>query len=113
MNNYRVLTLVNILAMVAIGINSPLLTLYLQGLGADFALISGILTSTIVVMLGASYALGWLADRMGRRKPLYLAGLAGAAIRSRNRHYSEVYARETADEDGDGIPDVYQSPDAR
>ena len=80
MNNYRVLTLVNILAMVAIGINSPLLTLYLQGLGADFALISGILTSTIVVMLGASYALGWLADRMGRRKPLYLAGLAGAAI---------------------------------
>jgi len=80
MNNYRVLTVVNILAMVAIGISSPLLTLYLQGLGADFVLISAILTSTIVVMLGASYVLGWLADRMGRRKPLYLAGLAGAAI---------------------------------
>ena len=39
--------------------------------------------------------------------------LAGVAIRARNRHYSEVYARESADEDGDGIPDVYQSPDAR
>ncbi len=80
MNNYRVLTLVNILAMVAIGISSPLLTLYLQGLGADFALISVILTSTIVVMLAGSYGLGWLADRLGRRKPLYIAGLAGVAI---------------------------------
>jgi NhaA family Na+:H+ antiporter len=39
--------------------------------------------------------------------------LAGVAIRSRNRHYSAVHARETADEDGDGIPDVYQTPDAR
>lgn len=39
--------------------------------------------------------------------------LAGGAIRARNRHYSEVYSRESADEDGDGIPDVYQSPDAR
>lgn len=41
------------------------------------------------------------------------AALAALAIRSRNRHYSAVYARETADEDADGIPDVYQSPDAR
>jgi Na+:H+ antiporter, NhaA family len=39
--------------------------------------------------------------------------LAGIAIRARNRHYSEVYAREIADEDSDGIPDVYESPDAR
>lgn len=39
--------------------------------------------------------------------------LAGIAIRSRNRHYSAMHARETADEDGDGIPDVYQAPDAR
>ena len=39
--------------------------------------------------------------------------LAGVAIRARNRHYSEVHARESADEDNDGIPDVYQSPDAR
>lgn len=39
--------------------------------------------------------------------------LAGVAIRARNRHYSEVYARESADEDEDGIPDVYQAPDAR
>ena len=52
----------------------------LQGLGADFALISVILTSTIIVMLVGSYGWGWLADRLGRRKPLYVAGLAGVAI---------------------------------
>ncbi|HHW88188.1 MAG TPA: MFS transporter [Chloroflexi bacterium] len=80
MHNYRVLTLVNFLAFIAIGINSPLLTLYLQGLGADFAFISVILTSTILVMLVSNPAWGWLADRLGRRKPLYIVGLAGAAL---------------------------------
>jgi NhaA family Na+:H+ antiporter len=39
--------------------------------------------------------------------------LAGIAIRARNRHYSDVFGRESADVDEDGIPDVYQSPDAR
>ncbi|HHY55308.1 MAG TPA: MFS transporter, partial [Chloroflexi bacterium] len=80
MNNYRILTLVNFLAFIAIGINSPLLTLYLQGLGAGYALISLILTSTILVALVSNPAWGWLADRLGRRKPLYIAGLAGAAL---------------------------------
>lgn len=80
MNNYRILTFVNFLAFIAIGINSPLLTLYLQELGADFALISVILTSTILVALVSNPAWGWLADRLGRRKPLYIAGLAGAAL---------------------------------
>lgn len=80
MNNYRILILVNFLAFIAIGVNSPLLTIYLQGLGADFALISVILTSTILVMLVSNPVWGWLADRLGRRKPLYIAALAGAAV---------------------------------
>jgi NhaA family Na+:H+ antiporter len=43
-----------------------------------------------------------------------LAALLGAlAVTTRNRHYREVYAREEADEDGDGIPDVYGHGDAR
>lgn len=80
MNNYRILTLVNFLAFIAIGVNLPLLTLYLQGLGASYALISLILTSTILVALVSNPAWGWLADRLGRRKPLYVAALAGAAL---------------------------------
>jgi NhaA family Na+:H+ antiporter len=39
--------------------------------------------------------------------------LATVALRLRARQYRAVHARETADEDADGIPDVYQSPDAR
>ena len=39
--------------------------------------------------------------------------LASIAIVSRNRHYAEVYAREEADSDSDGIPDVYEAPEAR
>jgi len=81
MNNYRILTIVNLFAFVAVGISSPLLTIYLQSLGADFALISVILTTTIVVMLAGNAGWGWLADRLQRRKPLYIAALAsvGAA----------------------------------
>ena len=41
------------------------------------------------------------------------AVLAAGAIRARNRHYAEVYAREQADDDGDGIPDVYAGPGSR
>jgi Na+:H+ antiporter, NhaA family len=39
--------------------------------------------------------------------------LATIAIMTRNRHYAVVVARDEADEDGDGIPDVYRTPDAR
>ena len=41
------------------------------------------------------------------------AGIASITLLVRNRHYAEVYAREEADEDGDGIPDVYQRDDSR
>lgn len=41
------------------------------------------------------------------------AALAAVALRARNRHYAALYAHEVADEDGDGIPDVYQDPRAR
>ncbi len=77
MNNYRVLTLVNLLLFAAMGFNLPLLTLYLQELGADFALISLILTSTILVTLAGSPVWGWLADRLRRRKLLYIVALVG------------------------------------
>jgi NhaA family Na+:H+ antiporter len=41
------------------------------------------------------------------------AALAGVALLARNRHYAEVFAREEADSDGDGIPDVYGAREAR
>ena len=80
MNNYRILLLTNCLSFGTAGIYLPLMTLYLQGLGADLALISIILTSSAVVGLAGSYAWGMLADRLGRRKPFYAGGLAAAAL---------------------------------
>ena len=80
MKNYRILLVVNCLFFGAVGIMMPLQTLYLQELGADLALISLILTSSVAVALGGNVVWGWLADRTGRRKPFYIAGLAGAAV---------------------------------
>jgi NhaA family Na+:H+ antiporter len=42
-----------------------------------------------------------------------LAALLAALILSpRNRHYRAVEAEENVDDDGDGVPDVYQQSDA-
>jgi MFS family permease len=80
MNNYRILLVTNSISFGTAGIFLPLITLYLQGLGADLALISIILTSSAVAALAGSYAWGRLADRVGRRKPFYIGGLAAAAL---------------------------------
>ena len=75
MNSIRLLTLISALFYVGIGISSPLITLYLQSLGEDFAHISLILASVTITMFFANYGWGWLSDRLGRRKPLLVAGL--------------------------------------
>lgn len=80
MNNYRILLVTNCLSFGTAGIYLPLLTLYLQGLGADLTLISIILTSSAALGLAGSYAWGRLADRVGRRKPFYVGGLVAAAL---------------------------------
>ena len=80
MNSIRLLTLISAIFYVAIGISSPLITIYLQDLGADFAQISLILASVTITMFFANYGWGWLSDRIGRRKPLLITGLVILAI---------------------------------
>lgn len=75
MNSIRLLTLISAIFFVAIGISSPLITLYLQSLGANYAQISLILASVTITMFFANYGWGWLSDRLGRRKPLLITGL--------------------------------------
>lgn len=38
--------------------------------------------------------------------------LAAIVLRARNRHYRRIAAEENADDDNDGIPDVYQRPES-
>jgi MFS family permease len=73
------LTLVIALVFGAIGVSSPLMTLYLQSLGANYGQIALIMASTAGVGLACSYAWGRVSDALGRRKPLIAAGLCCTA----------------------------------
>lgn len=80
MTNLRLLTIISVLCFVATGINSILISLYLQSLGASFSEIAIIQSSVVVTMLVASYAWGRFSDRLGRRKPILIGGLAILSI---------------------------------
>lgn len=80
MNSIVLLTVIIALVYAAVGIAMPLLTLYLQSLGADYARIALILATTAAVSLVSSALWGRLSDALGRRKPLVAGGLAGGAI---------------------------------
>lgn len=83
MNNYRLLTLINGLFFAAIGISSPLITLFFEEeLGTDKSRIAVILTSVVLIMLIGNYAWGRLSDWTGRRKPIWVGGLFGVALTS-------------------------------
>ncbi len=77
-----ILRLTVIIAMVfgAFGMSGPLMTLYLASLGADYRHISLILASAAAVGLVGNTVWGRISDRIGRRKPLIVGGLAGAAL---------------------------------
>jgi MFS family permease len=75
MRDFRLLSLVGALVFVGSGITSPVITIYLEALGASFAEISLILTTFTLTALLANYASGWLSDRLGRRKPMLIVGL--------------------------------------
>jgi len=80
LNSIVLLTVIIVLVYAAIGVSGPLLTLYLQSLGADYGRIALILATTAAVTLASSYGWGRLSDRLGRRKPLVVGGLAGGAV---------------------------------
>ena len=80
MTPYRLLTIVSFLAFIAVGISSPLITLYLEALGADYAQISLILTTFVATVLLGNYLWGRFSDWLGRRKPILVLGLFGVAV---------------------------------
>jgi MFS family permease len=80
MTNIRLLTIISVFCMAATGISSIVTSLYLQSLGASFREIAFIQSSVVITMLAASYAWGRFSDRLGRRKPILLGGLAILAV---------------------------------
>lgn len=80
MSNLLLLTGIIGLVFLSIGFSSPLITLYLQELGASYQQIALILTSFAATALLSNYAWGWVTDRIGRRKPILIAGLLGLGV---------------------------------
>ncbi len=80
MDSVRLLTVVLFLVYAAVGATAPMLSLYLESLGASYAHISAILTTYAVVLLVANYFWGRLSDRLRRRKPLVVGGLLGMSL---------------------------------
>ncbi len=80
MDSLLLLTLIIALVFAAVGISSPLMTLYLEALGASYAQIAVILATVAAVSLFSSYGWGRASDALGRRKPLLIVGLAGLTV---------------------------------
>ena len=79
-NSIYLLTIIVILHFATIGISSPLISLYLQELGASYERIALILASFAATSLLTNYIWGWLSDKTGRRKPLIVGGLVGLVV---------------------------------
>lgn len=80
MNQYYVLTIIGALVFAAIGLSSPMISLYLESLGASYAFISIVLTSYTVTALVFNYAWGRISDVAGKRKAFLVLGLGGMAL---------------------------------
>ncbi|MGA1688677.1 MAG: Na+/H+ antiporter NhaA, partial [Pontimonas sp.] len=74
----------------------------LAGIGFTVSLLIGELSFGLGTVLGDEAKIGILVGSV-------LAALCAALILTgRNRHYQAIKAKENADLDGDGIPDIYQ-----
>ena len=74
------LTLISGLGFIAIGVSSPLMTLYLRDLGASYSQLSLILTTVSATAMVSNYVWGKISDRLRRRKPLIVGGLFFLAL---------------------------------
>ena len=74
------MTIISSFVFGAIGVSAPLMTIYLQELGASFSRISLILTSYAAILMLSNYGWGRISDWVGRRKPLIAGGLLSMSI---------------------------------
>jgi MFS family permease len=79
MQNLRKLTVANAFYFVALGIGSPLVNIYFQGLGASFAWISVILVLLVLTSIITSTVYARYANRFGPRRYWLVAGLTAQA----------------------------------
>ncbi|RAO59211.1 Na(+)/H(+) antiporter NhaA [Micromonospora saelicesensis] len=81
------------------------------------ALLAGVGFTVSLLIGDLAFGVGSTADDRVKAAVLLgsviSAGLAATVLSRRNAAYRRVAERERVDADGDGVPDVYQQPDAR
>jgi len=77
---FALLSAILFLQFLSAGLANPLLALQIRALGADYWQIATVLTTYQVAAMAAQYYWGRRSDRLGRRKPLILLGLAGLTL---------------------------------
>jgi MFS family permease len=70
------MTIIGIILFMARGITGPIGSLYTESLGADYAIIGVLGTTTSLTTILFSYVWGQLSDRRGKRKLFLVGGLA-------------------------------------
>lgn len=78
--SFVLLSTVSFLVFLSAGLSFPLMSLRMRELGAAYSDIGLIQAVIQIVALGSLYFWGSRADRLGRRKPIALLGLAGMAL---------------------------------
>jgi MFS family permease len=74
------MTLITMLLFISRGITGPVRSLYTRSLGASYLTIGFLGTVTSLSMIGGNSLWGWLSDRIQKRKPILLGGLAALAL---------------------------------
>lgn len=80
MSNLILMTIIGIILFMSRGITGPISSLYVASLGADYATIGLLGTTTSVTAILFSYVWGRLSDRRGKRKIFLIGGLAFLAL---------------------------------
>ena len=74
------MTLISMLFFMSRGFVVPVRSLYVRSLGASYLTIGLLGTVTSLSMIGGNSLWGWLSDRLKKRKPILLGGLAALAL---------------------------------
>ncbi len=74
------MTLITMLLFMSRGMIIPVRSLYTRSLGASYLTIGLLGTVTSLAMIGGNALWGWLSDRLRKRRPILLGGLAALAL---------------------------------
>lgn len=74
------MTLISMLLFMSRGFTIPIRSLYTRSLGASYFTIGLLGTVTSLSMIGGNAFWGWLSDKLKKRKPILLGGLAALAL---------------------------------